>query len=653
MLFVPTSIPRNGPTHDAPPFQRVPAIAFAPVLFESPSHDARLACRSGRVTAVTGGHLSAAEIAKLSLPGLPSSKRGVIFAAERRRWRWIEQNGRGGRRRLYCIEDFPEPARAALEQRRAKLVSANLRPVGRPQGSDFFTAHPEIADAVEALIAEQSRSAPRVLELLAQSFLILPSRRTLSRFMAKLENEQRALFAKTRNPDLFKSRYRVSLGRADGAVTHANQIWELDTTPVDVLTKGGRKAILGVIDVYSRRARFLVAPSESGQSVRRLLIDTIRAWGVMPEMVKTDNGSGYINASIVSALDTLGIEHWRCPPGSPEKKPFIERLFGTFTRERAELLDGYAGHNVAEAQALRAREKKRTGRALILPALDAAELQRVLDNWLEGVYHQREHGSTRATPLVRWSNSSMPSARAPSEDVLKIALSKSEGAKVVGKRGIQWRGGRYWSASLPAWMGRAVQIRRDEEDLGALYVFDEDGHFIDTVINHERAGLSEEQFARAARLQQQAFLKVGTAALREKMRRFRPEDARDALLRDDAVRAGQVALFPSPTHERTTRQLDSIARAPAPPALPSQATIDAAIQRTAPKRRAEIPIADRVAWADRLLEAARLGAEVDLEELARARLFASSTAYKAEKLLTGPFGIATPAISTPRRRYSA
>ena len=264
------------------------------------------------------------------------------------------------------------------------------------------------------ILSQRQLAAPRILELLAQRFAVLPSRRTLSRFIAKLEEDKAALLASTRNPDEFKSRYRVALGRADGSVTHANQVWELDTTKADVLTKGGRRMVLGLIDRYSRRARFLVANSESGQAVRRLLIETIRDWGVMPETVMTDNGSGYINASIVSALETLGIQHYRCPPGSPEKKPFIERLFGTFTRERAELLEGYSGHNVADAQALRAKARKESGRAVIVPELEPEELQRILDAWLDGVYHVRKHSSLPTSPFRRWGMSSTrPSWSAP------------------------------------------------------------------------------------------------------------------------------------------------------------------------------------------------------------------------------------------------
>jgi lambda repressor-like predicted transcriptional regulator len=66
------------------------------------------------VIAQGGTHLSAAQLAQLALPGLPKSKRGVQFVADRESWPWIERPGRGGGR-LYAIENLPEPARKALE----------------------------------------------------------------------------------------------------------------------------------------------------------------------------------------------------------------------------------------------------------------------------------------------------------------------------------------------------------------------------------------------------------------------------------------------------------------------------------------------------------------------------------------------------------
>lgn len=582
-----------------------------------------------------GTHLSAGDLAQLELDGLPSTKRGVALLAEREGWSWTDRPGNGGLTRLYAIADLPVLARRDLAARWADQAPSSLRGRGRPKGTDFFTRHPDVASAVEAILAERQLSVPRILELLETRFDELPSLRTLRRFVTTIERAKPALLASTRDPDAYKSRFRVSLGRADGGVTHAHQVWELDTTKADVMTKGGRRMVLGVIDRWSRRARFLVAPSESGQSVRRLLIDTIRGWGVLPEAVATDNGAGYINASIKTALEALGIEHRICPPGSPEKKPFVERLFGTFTRERAELLRGYAGHSVAEAQKLRAIARKQTGRAVIVPELEADELQAILDAWVDGVYHQREHSALRMTPMAKWLSSPTRAAAAPAEDVLKVALSAYVGTHKVGKRGLVWRGGRYWTAELAPFVGRPVTIRRDEEDLGALFAFDEDGRFIGTAVNAERAGLSEEVFALEARRQQADWMKQARAELRDRQRDFSIEKAKEQLLRRDAERAGKLAALPLPTTERATATMLSISVAPAPP-TPAPERLADAVRRTAPGPRLE-SLADRIARTDALISAADRGEAVDPDELRRARLYATSTEYRAEKLTAAVF----------------
>jgi hypothetical protein len=141
--------------------------------------------------------------------------------------------------------------------------------------------------------------------------------------------------------------------------------------------------------------------------------------------------------------------------------------------------------------------------------------------------------------------------------------------------------------------------------------------------------------------------------IRGKQRRFRFEDARDSLLRRDAEEAGKLRSLPLPTRAASTPQLDSIANAPAP-ALHLGAAIEDAVRRTAPKpRKAEQTPAQKVAWADRILEAARLGAAVDADELKRAQLFAQSSAYRAEKVLSGFFGTAPAQPTTADRRQRA
>lgn len=595
------------------------------------------------------GYISADNLAALSLASVPTTKRGVNKLAARSGWRFIDRIGRGGGR-LYAIADLPQAARDELLRRRLEAIDSSAPSRGRPAGSGYFDCNPDIADAVVAMIAERRQPARALRAKIAVSFPEHnpPSIRAIQRFVAAVECQRQAELASLRDPDAFKGRYRLALGRADGSATHANQVWELDTTTADVMTLGGRKAILGLIDRYSRRAAFMVAESESGQSVRRFLVDTIRGWGVMPDAVMTDNGSGYINQSIRSALEALGIEHRICPPGSPEKKPYIERLFGTFTRERAALLDGFAGHNVSDAQRIRAKARKDSGRAVIEAHMSPEELQAVLTNWLDGEYHQREHGTTRMAPLARWLACRHPRTMAPSEDVLRIALSAMVGERTVGKRGIRWKEGRYWSPALAAWMGRTVIVRRDEDELGELFVFAPDHSFIDIAINHERAGVSEEEYARAARAEQDEFIRRARADIRAKQRRFDPAAMRDKLLRADAAAAGKLAVLPVRGTTPSTPAIDSLSEATAgglkasagePTFVSPREASAAVVQLRTPEQK--------MRDADELIARAEAGEAIDAAALRKAQLYRGTSEYRAQRALADAFG-PTPPHQTAR-----
>lgn len=591
------------------------------------------------------GHLSGPQIAALNLPGLPASRRRIDELAKREGWPYIVRAGRGGGR-LYATSALPEQARAVLFDRLASTIKTTARR-GRPAGLDWFANRPEVAAAVEQIWTERRLAAPRILELLAHYHADLPSARTLQRYIARFDREKRALIDSIRNPDLFKSRHRVSLGSVDAGVTYANEVWELDTTPADVLTIGGRKAILGLIDRYSRRANFMVAESESGQSVRNILIETIRKWGVMPTAVMTDNGSGYINQSIRSALDALGIEHRICPPGSPEKKPYIERLFGTFTRERAELLAGYAGHSVADAQALRAKARKDTGRAEVVAEMTPVALQDVLTNWVDGVYAHRHHGTIRMTPMARYQASTVPVRRAPGEDVLRLALSALVGQRKVGKRGIVWQGGRYWAPALAAWVGRDVMVRRDEEDLGELFIFAPDGTFIDCAVDHTRAGLSEQQYAEMARHQQAKQMTADRAELRRRSKDFDFATARDALLRRDAEAAGKLSYLTPATITASTPMIDSLTEAAAPAPVTHSAPHSAVVIAMPATARgwADKSAEQRMVEADEIIERAAAGAPVDPDKLAAMRRYTATSEYRAQRALTDHFTPQTGGLS--------
>jgi hypothetical protein len=590
------------------------------------------------VTGKVPGYASAQELAAANLPGLPATKSAMIRRAKSDGWAFIDRVGRGGGR-LYRVADLPGTAQQALLQQRINASSG--APVGRPKGSDYFTRNPEVAAAVEAILASRRLAAPGVMELLQDDYVTLPSLRSLRRFIAKVEDERKTVILSMRDPDAFKSKHRISIGRADANTTHAHQIWEIDATKADVMTTEGRKMILGLIDRWSRRVLFIVCESESTQAVRRLLVTAIERWGVVPETVMTDQGVAFINKAIVSSLELMDIEHWPCPPASGDKKPHIERVFGTFQRQRTELFDGYLGHSVAEAQQLRAKARKDTGRPVITASMSPDELQAALDGWTDGVYHLREHGSLRMSPMRKWQSSPVPARSAPGADVLRMALSALVGPRTVGKRGIQWQGGRYWAPSLAPWVSRQVIARRDEDDLGQLLIFTPDGQFIDVAVNHGRSGMSEAEFATEARAQQAKWLREQRADLKQRSSSFNFERARDAILRRDAEAAGKLVNLPMPTQAHSTPAIDSLSEgagsaAPAPARRERPVSADIVPMRKSP--------ATKVREADAIIARAEAGELVDADELRRARTYAGTAEYRAQRTVNEQ--LARPANQT-------
>ena len=173
-------------------------------------------------------------------------------------------------------------------------------------------------------------------------------------------------------------------------------ISKLDSTPADVICADGRYSLNGVLDVYSRRARVLVRPTSRATAIvaalRRALLDRS-----VSEIVRTDEGKDYVSRHVRRVLADLGIEHDILPPYSPESKPFIEHFFGTLARGCLAYLPGFAGHNVTQRQAIRARRSfaARRGESAAdayRVKLAAADLQERIDAWIETVYEREPHG---------------------------------------------------------------------------------------------------------------------------------------------------------------------------------------------------------------------------------------------------------------------
>ena len=119
---------------------------------------------------------------------------------------------------------------------RGERVAALLDRDGRGRRAMLDTTH-EMAETVEALVLKGGPhcTAAHARRVLLARFATAPSVRTVARWIADLRRERgRALSAATR-PDAHRSRRMPAFGAGDGDAVAPNALWELDSTPADLM----------------------------------------------------------------------------------------------------------------------------------------------------------------------------------------------------------------------------------------------------------------------------------------------------------------------------------------------------------------------------------------------------------------------------------
>lgn len=424
-----------------------------------------------------------------------------------------------------------------------------------------------IQDLIVGMIADRPHvSAKHVMQGLRARFkedrARIPAYRTVQRFLADWKARNADAYLAHTNPDAWKGRRRVAFGDAAARVERLNQLWELDSTPADVMCIDGRHALVGLVDVYSRRAMVLVSKTSRTEAILALLRRAIIAWGV-PEIVKTDQGKDYTSRWMRRALDALEVRHETCPPFTPEGKPHIERFFGTMTRNLFEQLPAFTGHDVAGQQAIRARRsfaERMGGAEPVACAMTAADLQARCDQWVTGVYHEERHGSLKGmTPALAAAGWPGTVARVPNDRALDVLLAEAPGGhgiRTVGKKGIQVEATWFIAAELAAYTGQRVHVRLDAADMGRVYVFDADtSNFICVAEAPERTGADRRAIAAEARARQKSIVTDGKRELRARARAVKAHTIVDEILQGGGDDAGRVAMFPRPATEHETPAL--------------------------------------------------------------------------------------------------
>jgi putative transposase len=388
------------------------------------------------------------------------------------------------------------------------------------RGVGYIERTAEIRDWLSAQItahAARPVGAPRYFQAaLAEFGALAPSLAQIKRFIRDFRSAHRVELDWITSPDAARSKYGAAFGDFSSGVTGYLQIVELDGSPADVMTLSGRRRLIAMVDVFTRKAWVIVAPSESTDATGRLFVKLLTARdGGVPALVRTDNGSGFCSTRLRSFASDLGIEIANVAPYRGDLKPFVESMIREIQRICA-MLPGYAGRSVQMRERLRGRLTMAQRRGLseqeiLQVSMTDEELEARLDHWLSKVYANTPHsGLNGVTPnqmLARWIESGGEVRRIADEVALSGLLSDG-GVRRVGKKGVEMDSATFCAPELGGWIGKDVWAAR-HADLGKLVIYSltEPREFLCVAIASERLGIDRREVAIAAKIVQRSVVK--------------------------------------------------------------------------------------------------------------------------------------------------
>jgi len=346
-----------------------------------------------------------------------------------------------------------------------------------------------VTGEIRLFILKQIKAKPHIrpahiYELVKRTFPSVPSRRTIYRFMDRWKQENRQLALMMEDPRAWKNKMMPAFGDMAASAEYFCHIVEMDSTPADIITADGKRCVLiGAIDRFSRRVKLKVSPTSRSVGVAACMREFILDWGI-PSIIIKDNGKDYVSAHVEAITTALGIETPWVAPYSPEKKPFMERFFGTLSKSFEEMMAGYCGHSVNERQAIRERET--WGSKILEPGgtveihITMEELQRAINQYVSEIYEHSPHsGLGGKTPNAVAKRTPVHPEKISDERVLDILLWPISKPRKVLKKGISIDRAWYSAPELVEHIGERVECRRDLENAGLVYVFRcKDGAFL-------------------------------------------------------------------------------------------------------------------------------------------------------------------------------
>ena len=395
----------------------------------------------------------------------------------------------------------------------------------------------------------------------------LPSHQTVKRWMNKWKQENKQLYTYIENPDKWRDQFMTSVGKYSENVTKYLELWEMDSTPADIMLDDGRYTIIGLIDVWSRRLKLLVSKTSKSSMVAALIRHCIINWGV-PETIKTDNGADYASHHIVRTLEGLNIPQKFCTPFHPWEKGHIERAFGTFSRGILELVSGFIGHNVAERKAIEERKSfadrlMKKGKTVQIH-LTASQLQYFCDQWTDNIYFHETHSGTNKSPFEMVNSWQEPIRKLSNIRALDLLLAEApgkNGERHVSKKGIALDNFMYWADELIEYIGQKVRVKYDPMTTGRIQVYNHDMDLICVAECPAITGIPRAELAKKAAKIQKKRMSEAKANLKSITRKNNTKNISNEILQHYAEKAEGITTLPKQTVEYTSKGLESAADA--------------------------------------------------------------------------------------------
>lgn len=430
----------------------------------------------------------------------------------------------------------------------------------------------------------------------------LPKLRSFERHINEWKASHAQIHAKMTNPDGYKNSSQIALGSQSMKATGLNHVWEIDASPVDALCIDGRYTLYAIIDVWSRRALFMVSKTPRTEASLQMIRRAIMAWGI-PQTIKTDNGSDFTSKRFQTTLVSLGIAQDVCPPYTPEGKPHVERVIKTIQHQLMPLLPGYVGHDVEERSQIQSRKTFAQNLGVddakaFMVSLNHAELYDKVSRWAEDKYNMAPHSSLGGlSPFAKaasWSGEVRRVNNPRALDLLLAPIAGTNGYRTITKKGITINKQHYFGPGVQLHMHERVFVRHDPEDASKVFVFSENDQFLFEAVNYEHMSADERSgLAAEAKASQKAHINKSVKELRRAAREFdlSAENLSETILNLAKEDRSNLVEMPRPSVVHETQAL-----------LGAQDALDSDVvfsKSSAPVQQTVKPLSDDDVWWER------------------------------------------------------